>query len=263
MKISTTFFTATAAFVIQVSIFTFAQSNALPSQSSSPPLTDVTVQVSPQEADARLDRKVEPEYPAKALNAGIQGDVVLNVLIGKNGKVKNITVVSGDPMLAHAAASAVKHWRYEPSASGGNNVETQTTATFHFVLAKGLMTCPGQESESYSFLADTRRATAQAPPPATVVFRVGGNVKPPRAVYTPDPEYSESARRHKQQGTGVLRVIVTPEGKVARVKVERVIGFGLDQKAMKAACQWRFNPALKDGQPVAVEIDIEISFRLY
>ena len=223
----------------------------------------MTVQVSPQEADARLDRKVQPEYPTKALNAGIQGDVVLNVLIGKNGKVKNITVLSGHPVLASAAVSAVKHWRYEPWASGGNNVETQTTVTLHFVLTKGPMACPGSDSGAYSFLADTGRHFADGQVPSATVFKVGGNVKPPRAIYAPDPEYSESARRHKQQGTGVLRVIVTPEGKVGLIKVERVIGFGLDQKAVNAVCEWKFKPALKDGQPVPVEIEVEVTFRLY
>jgi len=254
----------TIAFVMQASTVMFPQSKA-----TSPVLDEVTVQVSPKEADARLDRKVEPEYPTKALDAGIQGDVILNVLIGKNGKVKDIKVASGNSVLARAAVSAVKHWRYEPWASGGNSVETQTTVSFRFVLAKGPVTCPGQEPGVYSFLADTSTdistrdvATAQIPPAATV-FKVGGNVKPPRALYAPDPEYSESAQRHKQQGVGVLKVIVTPEGKVARVKVERVIGFGLDQRAVNAVCQWRFKPALKDGQPVPVEITVEMTFRLY
>ena len=269
MKKYATFLMTTIAFVMQASTVTLPQSNAATPQSLSPPLADVTVEVSPEAADARLDRKVEPEYPTRALDAGIQGNVVLNVLIGKNGKVKNITVVSGYPLLANAAAAAVKHWRYEPWASGGNNVETQTTVTFHFVLAKGPMTCPGQEPGAYSFLANTSPdtstrdiATAQVPPVATV-FKVVGNVKPPRALYAPDPEYSESARRHKQQGVGVLQVIVTPEGTVARIRVQRVIGFGLDQKAVNAVCQWKFEPALKDGQPVPVEMNVEVTFRLY
>jgi TonB family protein len=62
---------------------------------------------------------------------------------------------------------------------------------------------------------------------------------------------------------GVLKIIVTPEGKVARIKVERVIGFGLDQKAVNAVCQWKFTPALREGQPVAVQITVEVTFRLY
>jgi TonB family protein len=253
--------TMTIAFVMQ------ASTAMLPQSTTSSGLADVTVQVSPEEADTRLDRKVEPEYPTKALDAGIQGDVVLNVLIAKNGKVKDIKVTSGNSVLARAAVNAVKHWRYEPWASGGNNVETQTTVTFHFVLAKGPMTCPGQEPGMYSFPADTSTdtstqdvATARVPP---AVFKVGGRVKPPRALYAPDPEYSESARRHKQQGMGVLKIIVTPEGKVARIKVERVIGFGLDQKAVNAVCQWKFTPALREGQPVAVQITVEVTFRLY
>jgi len=228
-------------------------------------LADVTVQVSPQEADARLDRKVEPEYPARALDAGIQGDVVLNVLIGRNGKVKDIKVASGDPVLTHAAVSAVKHWRYEPWASGGNNLETETTVTLRFVLAKGPMTCSGQPANQYTFRTDpsSLNPTSAETSPQQAVFKIGGSVKAPQPLHTPDPEYTPTARKAARQGTAVLSAIVTPEGRIAVVKMERVLGYGLDQKAIDAVCQWKFKPALKDGQPVPVQINVEVTFRLY
>jgi periplasmic protein TonB len=94
-------------------------------------------------------------------------------------------------------------------------------------------------------------------------FKVGGGVSAPRALDTPDPEYTEEARRAKYQGTCVLWLIVGPDGKPRDVKVARALGMGLDQKAIEAVRNWKFAPAMKDGQPVAVQINVEVSFRLY
>ena len=94
-------------------------------------------------------------------------------------------------------------------------------------------------------------------------YRVGGGVSAPRALYAPDPEYSEEARKAKWQGTVVLWVIVGPDGKPRDIKIQRSLGMGLDEKAIEAVRQWKFDPAKKDGQPVAVQINVEVNFRLY
>jgi protein TonB len=95
------------------------------------------------------------------------------------------------------------------------------------------------------------------------VFRVGGGVSAPRAIYAPDPQYSDEARRAKYQGTVVLWVVIGPDGRPRDLNVVRTLGMGLDEKALEAVRQWRFEPAMKDGHPVAVEVNIEVSFRLY
>ncbi|MBZ5645832.1 MAG: energy transducer TonB [Acidobacteriia bacterium] len=94
-------------------------------------------------------------------------------------------------------------------------------------------------------------------------YRVGGGVSAPRAIYDPEPEYSEEARKAKYQGTVVLWVVVGPDGRVREIRVSRSLGMGLDEKAMEAVRQWRFDPARKDGQPVPVQVSIEVNFRLY
>src|SRR5271165_4543566 len=94
-------------------------------------------------------------------------------------------------------------------------------------------------------------------------FRVGNGVSAPRALETPDPEYSEEARKAKYQGTVVLWLIVGPDGKPRDIRVSRPLGMGLDQKAIEAVNRWRFEPAMKDGRPVAVQITVEVNFRLY
>jgi TonB family protein len=94
-------------------------------------------------------------------------------------------------------------------------------------------------------------------------YRVGGGVSAPRALYAPDPEYSEEARKAKWQGTVVLWVVIGPDGKPRDVRVQRSLGMGLDEKAIEAVRTWKFEPAKKDGQPVAVQVNVEVNFRLY
>jgi protein TonB len=95
------------------------------------------------------------------------------------------------------------------------------------------------------------------------LFHVGGGVSAPKVIYQPDPEYSEEARKAKFQGTCVLWLIVGPDGRPRDVRVARTLGLGLDEKAIEAVKNWRFEPAYKDGKPVSVPINVEVSFRLY
>jgi TonB family protein len=95
------------------------------------------------------------------------------------------------------------------------------------------------------------------------VYRVGGGVSAPRALYAPDPDYSEEARRAKFQGTVVLWVVVGADGRPKDTRIQRSLGMGLDEKAIEAVRRWKFEPALKDGKPVAVQINVEMNFRLY
>jgi protein TonB len=90
-----------------------------------------------------------------------------------------------------------------------------------------------------------------------------GGVTAPRPVYDPDPEYSEAARKAKYQGSVLLWLVVGPNGRTRNIRVQRSLGMGLDEKALDAVSQWRFQPATLNGQPVAVQINVEVSFRLY
>jgi TonB family protein len=82
----------------------------------------------------RLIRRVEPEYPAEARTRHIQGSVILDVQIGSDGAVRNITVVNGDPVLGDAAVAAVRQWKYQPFSEEGRPVEMQMRITIRFAL---------------------------------------------------------------------------------------------------------------------------------
>jgi TonB family protein len=91
---------------------------------------------------------------------------------------------------------------------------------------------------------------------------VGGGVSAPKAIYAPEAEYSEEARKVKHMGTVVLWLVVGTDGKPRDIRVLRTLGLGLDEKAIEAVKNWRFEPAKKDGKPVAVQINVEVNFHL-
>lgn len=82
----------------------------------------------------RIIHEVAPEYPPKAKAEGIQGPVVLEVQVAGDGRVSGVQVVSGDPVLAGAAVSAVKQWVYAPLSVDGKAVERQSRITLRFTL---------------------------------------------------------------------------------------------------------------------------------
>jgi protein TonB len=82
-----------------------------------------------------LVHKVLPIYPPLARAARIQGQVVLQALISKQGVIENLKVLSGHPMLAPAAKEAVRQWRYRPYVLNNEPVEVETQITVNFSLA--------------------------------------------------------------------------------------------------------------------------------
>ena len=99
---------------------------------SKPVPTVQRVHISQGVTKGLLIYRVEPTYPPLAQQARIQGVVVLTAIIGKDGNIQNLQVVSGHPMLAPAAIEAVKHWRYKPFLLNGQPVEVETTVTVNF-----------------------------------------------------------------------------------------------------------------------------------
>ena len=93
------------------------------------------------------------------------------------------------------------------------------------------------------------------------VYRVGGDVSAPKLTHGPDPQYSEEARHAGYQGTVVLWLVVDATGLPQNIRVQRALGMGLDEEAVKAVKRWRFKPAMRDGKPVPVMINVEVNFR--
>jgi periplasmic protein TonB len=96
-------------------------------------------------------------------------------------------------------------------------------------------------------------------------FRAGTNgVGIPVCLYCPIPQYSDEARKAKYQGTVVLQVTITTDGRAINISVVKGPGLGLEEKAIEAVKGWKFKPAVgPGGKPVATIVPIEVTFRLY
>lgn len=93
--------------------------------------------------------------------------------------------------------------------------------------------------------------------------RVGGRVSQPRLLKSVDPEFSEYARVLKVSGNVLVHLVVGTDGLPRHVEVRRPVGFGLDEKAVEAVQQYRFEPAVKDGQAVPVELAVDVNFQIF
>jgi len=85
---------------------------------------------------ANLIKKVTPAYPPLAKQARIQGTVRFNAVIGKDGAIQNLTLVSGHPLLVPAATEAVKQWVYKPTLLNGDPVDVITQIDVNFTLSQ-------------------------------------------------------------------------------------------------------------------------------
>ena len=99
--------------------------------------TPQRVRVSSGVVSGLLVRKVNPVYPPLARQARIQGVVILQAQISKDGNIENLQLISGHPMLAPAAIDAVKQWKYRPYLLNGEPVEVETQVQVNFTLSGG------------------------------------------------------------------------------------------------------------------------------
>jgi TonB family protein len=94
------------------------------------------------------------------------------------------------------------------------------------------------------------------------VYKIGGDVLPPRVLEKKEPEYTRDAVKRKIQGTVVLSIVIASDGLPENIRVRRSLDPGLDNNAVESVRQYRFAPATKNGEPVAVEATVEVNFRM-
>jgi protein TonB len=95
------------------------------------------------------------------------------------------------------------------------------------------------------------------------IMHVGGGVSAPVPIYEVEPEFSEEARKAKFMGVVTVNLIVDRKGMPENVHILRGVGMGLDEKAIEAVKQYRFKPAMLGGKPVAVEVNVEVDFKIF
>jgi TonB family protein len=112
-------------------------------------------------------------------------------------------------------------------------------------------------------LFDADSDIADAGPPGCSAAADEHGETAPRVISRVDPEYTDEARRKKINGTVVLSFVVGTDGLVRDISVEKKLGYGLDERAVETVKNWKFEPAMKDGEPFEKRISVEMTFKVY
>lgn len=203
-------------------------------------------------------QKIDAVYPSTALQAGIQGFVLLNVRIDKDGNVAEVTLVSGHPLLVQAAMDAVKQWKYQPYLLNGAPTELETTVHLRFDLSGG-----GNVIEPEASMTELAPAIPAdtAGPEVPKRVRISQGVATALVADKVQPEYPAEAREQHIQGSVLLQVIISEEGNVENLQL--ISGHPLlAAAAIDAVKQWKYRPYLLNGQPVEVQTQVLVNFTL-
>lgn len=203
-------------------------------------------------------QKIDPVYPSTALQAGVQGSILLVVRIDREGGVTDVTFVSGHPLLVQAAMDAVKQWKYRPYLLNGTPMEVETTVHLSFEPTGG-----GAVIESEAARTDLSRTIyATTPGPGDPKrARISQGVATALLVDKVQPEYPPHAREQHIQGNVLLHVIIGNEGNVENVQL--ITGHPLlAPAAIDAVRQWRYKPYLLNGQAVEIDTQVLVNFKL-
>jgi len=181
----------------------------------------------------------------------------------KNGTLDSRKLVesSGDPELDRTGLDAVAKsapFTAVPDEFSGEYLKLRC----HFYLNAGRRIPSVSRAARGPGSTDTADNMPTAGEGTGTIHGNGGATKP-RAIYMPNPEFTEQARKAQIEGTVILKVTVDASGNVADVKVTKGLGSGLDEKAIEAVRTWKFKPGTEDGTPVKSEVDVEVSFHLF
>jgi TonB family protein len=254
----------------------FAQDTTTPAQSGNTGAADVTSSTSPLQTTNFTGFEVVNRGGGKDL--GLYPDQILTVVRAKwnrliskleisgrkpgitlltasirsDGSLKAVKTVesSGDVALDDAATQAVTEPASFPRFPADYH-EKELEMRFHFGYSQ-----PGHDVQ---FCGEHPVSSKKYPSTPSG----SGPVNPPSPTFAPDPEYGDQARRAKYQSIVVLGGIVDTDGSFRDLCIRQAAGEGLDEKAIEAASQWKFKPANRGGEPVAVYIEMEVNFRLY
>jgi TonB family protein len=210
------------------------------------------------------DNMVRPKYPKDALRAGASGKVELRAVVAPDGATKDLAILSGDAEFSQPALEAVRKWRFHPEIREGHPVETtfKIEVRFSFLL---------REANSDVELESPQIALPQAVVSTKTPRNLGPGVHSitepgvtaPKPLYKPDPEFSEKGRREKMQGMVGIFLVVGPDGVPRDLKIGCSSVPEDNENALAAVRRWKFAAGTKDGTPVAVAIEVDVSFHIY
>ena len=213
----------------------------------------------------------------------VDGKVVFSVLVDETGMPRNIMFLQPRGWeLDKLALQIVVADRFKPGTLDGIPVVVGQSVVLD------LQTCVDEKKDNAGNKIDQLRLRSQPvqnlsalPKPleeavltpiglslediyiaASPYYRIGGEVSAPVVLLSRDPEFSDEALRAKYGGVCIVSLIVDEYGMPQNLRVVRKLGYGLDEKAIEAVNHFRFKPAMRNGEPIAVMVSIEINFRL-
>src|SRR5262249_40452828 len=183
-----------------------------------------------------------PLYSDEARARGIEGIVTVDVRVGVDGTVQRLQTVKGLGYgLDENALLAVRDWKFVPARQNGPAIEADTQIDVEFSL---------RNAELNEEIAND------------MATRVGPGVLPPQVVHRVEPQFARPEMlTTAARDAVVLDAIILENGKPKIVRVIRSLDWEFDEIAINALKQWRFSPALKDGVPVKVRMNIAVNFQ--
>jgi TonB family protein len=219
----------------------------------------------------KLIREVEPVYPEAARKAQVEGVVIIEATTDTYGRVDKVKVLRSIPLLDQAAVDAVKRWVYEPMVIDGKPRPVTFTVTIRFQLddkkepqveggvAGGVQ--GGVEGGVEGGVPGGVEGAEEAKQFEGDAVRAVGKVKPPKLIKQMDPAYPEEARKAGIEGVVILEAKADEKGNVTDVRILRSIP-ALDQAALDAVKQWKYEPMLIDGTPRKIVFTVTVRFAL-
>jgi TonB family protein len=230
----------------------------------------------------KLIKQVDPIYPEEARKAGVEGVVILEATTDTYGRVAGIKVLRSIPPLGQAAMDALKQWVYEPMVINGRPMPVVFTVTMQFKLDdKNKPQVSGAVGGVQGGVQGGVSGGVQGAVEGGVVggvlgggktaqdlkqfegdaVRAVGEIKPPKLIKQVNPVYPEVARKGHVEGVVILEAKADEEGNIVDARILRSIPV-LDQAAIDAVKQWKYEPLAIDGKPCKVLFTVTVRFML-
>ena len=224
----------------------------------------------------KLIKQVDPVYPEIARQAQVEGVVIAEATTDVYGRVVEVKVLRSIPLLDQAAVDALKQWVYEPMVVDGKPRPVTFTVTVKFSLVAGGVqggVSTGVEGGVAGGVEGGVKGGVAGGVAGGVMsaqeiqkfegdaVRAVGEVKPPKLVKGAAPVYPQVARQARVEGIVILEVKADEQGNVVEARVLRSIPI-LDQAAIDAVKQWKYEPLVVDGKTRKVIFTVTVRFML-
>jgi TonB family protein len=234
----------------------------------------------------KLVKQVDPIYPEEARKAGVEGVVIMEATTDLYGRVAGIKVLRSIPALDQAAMDALKQWVYEPMVIDGKPREVVFTVTIRFTLDEqkkskvggvvggvyggvqgGVSTgvgggvAGGVEGDVSGGVPAGGMSAQELQKYEGDAVRAVDDIKPPKLIKQVNPVYPQVARQAQVEGIVILEAKTDEQGNVVGARILRSIPV-LDQAAIDAVKQWKYEPLVIDGKPRKVLFTVTVRFML-